>query len=49
VSGDKLVGNVIQVIANDLRLRANSQNIVAGALDQRGFPAGRDGAERVPV
>jgi hypothetical protein len=48
VSGDKLVGNVIQVIANDLRLRANSQNIVAGALDQRGFPAGRDGAERVP-
>jgi hypothetical protein len=48
VTGDELIGDVVQVIANDLRLRANSQNIIADALDQRGFPSGRDGAERVP-
>ena len=48
VPGDELIGNVIQVVADDLRLRADPQNIVADALDQRCFPAGRDGAERVP-
>ena len=48
VSGDKLIGNVIEVIANELRLRTDSQNIVADPLDQRGFPAGRHGAKRIP-
>jgi hypothetical protein len=48
LSGDQLIGNVIQVIADDLRLRANSQNVVADALDQRCFPTGRDGAKRIP-
>ena len=48
VPGDELAGNIIQVIADELRLRADSQNIVADPLDQRGFPAGSDGAERVP-
>ena len=48
MSGDELIGNVIQVIADDLRLGADSQNIVAGSLDQRCFPAGRYGAKRVP-
>jgi hypothetical protein len=48
VSGDKLIGNIIQVIADDLRLRADSQNIVADPLDQGGFPSVRDGAERIP-
>ena len=48
VSGDELIGDVIQVIADDLRLRAHPQNIVADPLDQRCFPAGRHGTERVP-
>jgi hypothetical protein len=48
VSGDQLINNIIQVIADDLRLRADSQNIVADPLDQRGCPTGSDGAERVP-
>ena len=48
MAGDKLIGNVIQVIADDLRLRADTQNIVADALDQRCFPAGRHRAKRVP-
>ena len=45
---DKVIGHIIQVIADDLRLRPNSQNIVSDPLDQRRFPAGRHGAERVP-
>src|SRR5262245_39851833 len=48
VSADKLIGDVIQIIANDLRLRADSQDVIADPLDQRCFPAGRYGAERVP-
>ena len=47
--GDQLIGNVIQVIAHDLRLRADAQDIVAGPLDQRRTPPRRDGAERVQV
>jgi hypothetical protein len=47
VSVDKLIGGVIQVIADDLRLRAYSQNIVADP-DQRCFPAGSHGAEPIP-
>ena len=48
MSGDELIGNVIQVIADDLRLRADPQNIVADPLDQGCFPAGRHSAKRVP-
>src|SRR5579863_10059741 len=48
VSGDELIGDVVQVSAYKLRLRADTQHVVAGSLDQRGFPTGRDGAERVP-
>ena len=48
VPGDKLISNVIQVIADDLGLRADSQNIVADTLDQRGLPARGDRAEGVP-
>jgi hypothetical protein len=48
VSRDELTGNVVQVITDDLRLRPDSQDIVSGPLDQRCFPAGRHGAERVP-
>jgi hypothetical protein len=48
VPSDELIGDVIQVIADDVRLRADPQHIVADPLDQRCFPAGRDGAKRVP-
>jgi hypothetical protein len=39
VSGDELIGDVVQVIADNLWLRADCQNVIAYPLDQRGFPA----------
>jgi hypothetical protein len=48
VPGDELIGHVVKIVTHDMRLRADSQNIVADALDQRRLPARRDGAERVP-
>ena len=48
MTGNKLIGNVAQIIADDLRLRTDSQNIVARSFDQRGFPAGSNCAERIP-
>ena len=35
VSSDELIGNVVQVTAYDPRLRADLQEIIADALDQR--------------
>src|SRR5262249_476181 len=46
--GDELIGNVVQVIADDLRLRPDSQDLVRRAPDQCRFPAGRYRAECVP-
>ena len=37
MSGDELIGNVIQVVADDLRLRADFQQIITNTLDQRSF------------
>ena len=48
VSSDKLIGDVVEVIADNLRLRTDSQHIVADTLDERGLPARRYGAESVP-
>ena len=48
MSRDKLFGNVVEVVADNLRLRTDSQHIIADTLDQRGLPARRDGAESVP-
>src|SRR5262249_45375050 len=48
VLDDELIGNVVQVIAHDLGLRADPEDIVADAPDQRRVPARGDGAERVP-
>jgi hypothetical protein len=48
VPGDQLFGDIIEVVANDVRLRAHSQHIVAHAFDQRALPARRDGAESIP-
>jgi len=47
-SGDELIGDIVEVVADNPRLRAYSQNIVPDALDQGCLPARRDGAERVP-
>jgi hypothetical protein len=33
VAGDELIGNIIQVIADDLRLRTHPQHIIADALE----------------
>src|SRR5579864_5646103 len=48
VLGDQLIGDIVEVVADDLRLRADAQDIVAGTLDQRPLPACGDGAERIP-
>jgi hypothetical protein len=48
VSGDELISNIIQVISDNSRLRADSQNIVANPLDQCRLPTGRHGAQCVP-
>ena len=48
VPGNELLCNVGQIITDDLRLWADWQNIIADSLDKRRFPAGRDGAKRVP-
>ena len=48
MSSDELIGNVVQVTAYDPRLRADLQEIIADALDQRSPPACRDGAGGVP-
>ena len=48
MSSDELIGNVVQVIPYYLRLRADSQNIIADTPDQRSPPARRDSAESVP-
>jgi hypothetical protein len=48
VSGDKLICDIVEVVADDLRLRANSKQIITNTLDQRPFPACRDGTQRVP-
>ena len=45
---DQLIGDGVQVCADDLRLRADSQDVVAHPLDQGGLPARSDGAEGVP-
>ena len=45
---DQLIGDVVQVFADDMRLRADPQHVVAGPPDQRGLPAGGDGAQGVP-
>ena len=48
VQRDELIGDVIEVVADDLRLGAYAEEVVAGTLDQRGRPACRDGSEGVP-
>jgi hypothetical protein len=48
VPGNELIGNVIEVLPDDVWLRTNRQHIVPGAPDKRAFPTSRDCAERVP-
>ena len=48
VPDDELVGHIIQVIADDLRLRTNIQQVVTDALDQRRLPTGGHCTKRVP-
>jgi hypothetical protein len=35
VPGDELIGDVIEVVADNIRLRADAESIIADALDQR--------------
>jgi len=45
---DELIGNIVKIIADDVRLRTDAQNFIANALDERGFPAGRYCAKCIP-
>src|ERR1700733_1618772 len=45
---DQLIGDVVQVCTDDLRLRADFQDVIADPLDQGSLPARSDGAEGVP-
>jgi hypothetical protein len=44
---DQLIGDVVQVCTDNLRLWADSQDVVAHPLDQSSLPARSDGAEGV--
>ena len=48
VPSNKLVGDIIEVVADNVRLRTYSQHIVADAFDQRALPARRNRAESIP-
>ena len=46
--GNELIGDVVEIVADDHRLRADTQDIIAHPLDQSRLPSGRHGAESVP-
>src|SRR5215472_8313790 len=48
VSGDQLIGDVAEIVADDLRLGTHRQHIVPGPADESGLPSGGDCAQRVP-
>jgi hypothetical protein len=48
VPGNESIGDIVEVVADDLRLRAYSQDVVSDTLDQCRLPAGRDRADGVP-
>ena len=48
VPRDQLIGDVIESVADNMRLGTDAEQVVAGALDQRGFPTGGDRAQRIP-
>src|SRR5215472_15661398 len=48
MSGDKLIGDVVEIVADDVRLRADAKHLIAGAPDERPFPSSGDRAEYVP-
>src|SRR6185312_4587650 len=48
VPDDQLIGDVVEVVTNDLRLGTYAKEIVADALDQGRFPTGCHCAEGVP-
>src|ERR1700744_5491790 len=48
VLGDELVGDIVEVVANDMRLGTDAKNVVADTFDQRRFPARGNRAKRVP-
>ena len=48
MAADQLIGDIVEIIADHLRLRPDAEHIIAGTPDQRGLPAGGDRAERIP-
>jgi hypothetical protein len=48
MSGKELIGDIIEVVADNLRLRTYAQEVITNALDQRCLPTSGYGAERVP-
>lgn len=45
---NELIGDIVEVVADNLQLRAYCQDIVPDTLHLRCLAARRDGAERVP-
>ncbi|MGY4331838.1 hypothetical protein ACVWWG_006255 [Bradyrhizobium sp. LB7.2] len=48
MTGDELLDNIDEIAADDLRLRTNSEDIVAGPPDKRSFPTGRHRTQGIP-
>jgi hypothetical protein len=48
VPSDELVGDIVEIVADDVRLRADPQDVIPDAPDQSSFPPGRHRAQRVP-
>ena len=46
--GDELIGDVMEIGTDDVRLRPDRQHIIPDAPNQRGLPSGGDGPERIP-
>lgn len=45
---DQLIGYLIQVSADEVWLRTDSEKVVTDSLDQCGLPAGSDSAKGIP-
>ena len=45
---DELIGDVVQILAHEFRLRTDAQKIIADTFDERTFPSRRHGADGIP-
>jgi hypothetical protein len=48
VPGDEFIGDVVEIVADNVRLRPEPQHIIPNAPNESGFPPCRDCAQSVP-